>query len=70
MSSWDHVDVCDLEVLTVTSTSAVITWMTRSRWLGPIPRPMATDTQLWCGPADGAMTLPVVLEGVIEPPED
>ena len=41
----------------MTSTSAVITWMTRSRWLGPIPRPMATDTQLWCGPADGAMTL-------------
>lgn len=49
----EPVNVCDLEVLTVTPTSATITWTTRSTWCGPVPYPLETDTQLWCS-ASGA----------------
>lgn len=41
----------DLEVLTVTPTSAVISWITRgARHGATLPRPVPAGTQLWLGP--------------------
>ncbi|MFJ4658419.1 metallophosphoesterase [Nocardia sp. NPDC088792] len=41
--------VTDLEVVTITERSAVLTWTT----LGPDANPVATDSEVWLGPADG-----------------
>lgn len=47
--------VTDLEVVTITASSAVLTWTT----LGPdgsgAPVPVETDGEVWLGPADGAL---------------
>ncbi len=44
----------DLEVLTITPTSAVISWITRGPRRGAVvPHPIGADTQLWVGPSDG-----------------
>lgn len=48
----------DLEVLTITPTSAVISWITRShRGRSLLPQPAFTDTQLWVGDADSTLRL-------------
>lgn len=48
----------DLEVLTVTPTSAVISWITRAPRHGlVVPRAVPTDTQLWLGDPQGELTL-------------
>lgn len=48
--------VTDLEVITVTPTSAVISWITRAPWRGGgVPRPISADSELWLGPADGRL---------------
>lgn len=48
----------DLELLTVTPTSAVISWITRGHRFGAgLPRPIPTSTQLWLGSGDGPLTL-------------
>ncbi|MGI5952536.1 MAG: metallophosphoesterase, partial [Brooklawnia sp.] len=49
--------VSDLEVVTVTPTSAVITWITRGSWLGGVPHPVTAGTELLLGPTDGALRL-------------
>ncbi|WP_369637059.1 metallophosphoesterase [Nocardia sp. JMUB6875] len=43
----------DLEVVTVTDHSAVITWTTRARNRAGRPRPVPADTEVRIGPADG-----------------
>ncbi|WP_235949317.1 fibronectin type III domain-containing protein [Nocardia terrae] len=43
----------DLEVVTVTDHSAVITWTTRARNRAGRARPVPTDTEVRVGPADG-----------------
>lgn len=47
--------VSDLEVITLTPTSAVITWITRASWLGGVPHPITAGTELLLGPADGPL---------------
>lgn len=48
--------VTDLEVVTITPTSAVIAWTTRASRLGAgIPHPITAGTELALGPVDGPM---------------
>lgn len=50
--------VSDLEVVTITPTSAVISWITRTPWrLSGLPRPVTAGTQLALGPAGGPMRI-------------
>lgn len=50
--------VSDLEVITITPTSAVITWITRTPLLGTtMPRPVTTGTELELGPVGGPLRL-------------
>ncbi|MET9492861.1 metallophosphoesterase [Nocardia sp. NPDC006630] len=44
----------DLEVVTVTESSAVLTWTTLGPDAGGTPVPVETDGELWLGPADGS----------------
>lgn len=48
--------VGDLEVVTITPTSAVIAWVSRTPWLGlGIPHPVTADTRLLLGPVGGPL---------------
>lgn len=50
--------VTDLEVLTVTPTSAIISWVTHAARLGrAIPQPIAVGTEMAIGPVGGPMQL-------------
>ncbi|WP_282778572.1 metallophosphoesterase [Nocardia sp. CC201C] len=55
----DSVRASDLEVVTVTDTSVVLTWTTRTRDRLGRPRPVPADTEVRIGPADGVGSLPV-----------
>ncbi|SER56277.1 Calcineurin-like phosphoesterase [Propionibacterium cyclohexanicum] len=47
----------DLELLTITPTSAVISWMTRGPRRAGLPQPIHAGTQLWLGTDRGQMRL-------------
>ncbi|WP_405489734.1 metallophosphoesterase family protein [Nocardia sp. NBC_00511] len=50
----DSLSVTDLEVVTVTDGSAVLTWTTYGNDGSGNPVPVDTDSEVWLGPADGS----------------